>query len=125
MDSTRPLIMDVGGLLKRLKRLYEYEDTITRLFPTLPEQWSFSRVDALVLGYFFQVYSRKTVVLDIGTFAGRSGFYFATQPKVLEVISVDPNPLVTDEIEDISKLVDLSIDLEPFQGLRVLDLARA
>src|SRR5918998_331240 len=106
MDSTRLLIIDVGGLLKRLKRLYEYEATITRVFPTLPQEWSFSRADALVLGAFFQNYPRKTLVLDIGTFAGRSAFYFAAQPNVLRVISVDPNPLVTDEIEDKLKLLD-------------------
>jgi hypothetical protein len=119
------MLSGMSGHLKRLKRFHEYGDTVARLFPTLPWQGSISKVDALILGLFFECYPRKAVVLDIGTFAGMSAFFFATQPKVLRVISVDPNRLVADEINDLSELAGLSIDTEPFRYLRVLDLAQA
>jgi hypothetical protein len=112
-----------------IKQFDEYKETVSRLFPALPRDyvdvWSISKVDALTLGYFLGCYPHKVVVLDIGTFVGVSAFHFANQPKVLRVISVDPNPLVVDEINDKSDMLGSSIDPEPLQGLRILDVARA
>jgi hypothetical protein len=118
------------GMIDYTKRLDEYKETVSRLFPALPRDYvdtrSISEVDALALGHFLECYPRKVIVLDIGTFVGVSAFHFAAQPNVLRVIGVDPNPKVVDEINDKSDMPGSSrIAPEPLQNLRVLDVARA
>ncbi len=119
----------INGATEYTRRFDEYKDTVSRLFPALPrdyvDTWSISNVDALVLGHFLKCYPRKVIVLDIGTFIGVSAFHLASQPEVLRVISVDPNPTIADEINDKSEVLGRNIDPEPLRGLRVLDIAEA
>ncbi len=127
--------MDAGnawttkGTTDYTRRFDEYKETVSRLFPALPNDYvdtrSISEVDALALGHFLECYPRKVVVLDIGTFVGVSAFHFANQPKVLRVIGVDPNPKIFDEIDDNPDAFGSSIDPEPLQNVRVLDVAQA
>lgn len=117
------------GAIDYTRRFDEYKETVSRLFPTLPDDYvdtrSISEVNALALGHFLECYPRKVVVLDIGTFVGVSAFHFANQPKVLRVIGVDPNPTILDEIDDNPDPFGSSIDPEPLQNVRVLDVAQA
>src|SRR5215203_5100794 len=117
------------GTLDYTNRLSEYKETLSRLFPTLPrgyvDAWSISTVDALTLAHFLECYPRRVMVLDIGTSVGVSAFHFASQPKVLRVISVDPNPTIADKLDDKPGELGSGIDPEPLRNLRVLDVARA
>jgi hypothetical protein len=120
-------IEGASGYLKRLKRLDEYENTVAHLFPILSkvyiDSWTLPNVDALALAYFLDCYPRKVIVLDIGTFIGMSAFYFAIQPTVLRVVSVDPNPLIADEIDDKTEVTGICADRGTLQNLKVLDVA--
>ena len=127
---------DSIGPLERLKKLEQYEGTIARLFPTVPRGWSISKGDALSLGYFLDCFPHKVVVLDIGTFVGMSAFYFATHPKVVEVLSVDPNPPLMAELHlsnyGISDAEAISLrhgprrsDTDSLHNLRPLQIAQA
>jgi hypothetical protein len=117
------------GTIDYTRRLDEYKETVRQLFPNLPTGYvdsrSISSVDALALGYFLECCPRQVVVLDMGTSVGVSAFHFASQPKVLRVISVGPNPTVVDEIDDKSGTLGRSINLEPLNNLRVRDVAQA
>ena len=117
------------GTIDYTNRLGEYKETLSRLFPNLPrgyvDAWSISTVDALALAHFLECYPRRVVVLDIGTSVGVSAFHFASRPKVLRVISVDPNPTIADKLDDKSDVLGSGIDPEPLRNLRVLDVARA
>src|SRR5215211_1187721 len=115
--------------LRRLEQFEEYKDTIFQIFPSLPrhyiDQWSISKLDALTVGYFLGYLSRKIVVLDIGTFIGSSAFYFASVPEVHEVISVDPNPTLSEEYNKTLEGIDTIKDFRLLQHLRVLEVAQA
>jgi hypothetical protein len=119
----------INGSTGYLRRVDEYKETVSRLFPALPrdyvDTWSISNADALVLAYFLECYPRKVIVLDIGTFVGVSAFHFASLPEVLRVIGVDPNPTIAEEINDKSEVLGRSVDPEPLRSLRVLDVAEA
>lgn len=119
----------IKGTIDCTRRFDEYKETVSRLFPALPNDYvdtrSISEVDALALGHFLECYPRKVIVLDIGTFVGVSAFHFANQPKVLRVIGVDPNPTILDEIGDNPGAFGSSIDPELLQDVRVLDVAQA
>src|SRR5829696_1529896 len=94
------------GTIDYTRRFDEYKESVRQVFPDLPRGYvdnrSISSVDALALGYFLECCPRKVVVLDIGTSMGLSAFHFASQPKVLRVVSVGPNPTIVDEIDDKS-----------------------
>jgi hypothetical protein len=112
------------------RRLDEYKEAISRLFPALSRgyvnAWSISDTDALTLGLFLECYPRRVVVLDVGTFVGVSAFCFAGQPKVLSVISVDPNPTISYEINDKSEMLGFKkMDPGALGDLRVLDVAHS
>lgn len=113
---------------KYLAALDEYLETIVRLFPTLPwrvvANWSILPVDALAIGYFLEHYPRRVVALDVGTFVGASAFCLTRHPKVSRVISVDPNPVLPDEIVANSDRWN-TVDLALLEDLKVLDIARA
>jgi hypothetical protein len=78
------------------RRLEEYRETISRLFPGLPKDLldarSIKDVDALVLALFLRCYPHELSVLEVGTFFGVATFHFAGQPSVLRVLGVDPDP---------------------------------
>src|SRR5918994_1717695 len=77
------------------KRLEEYKQTVSRLFPTLPrelvEARSIRDVDALVLALFLRCYPHEVNVLEVGTFFGVSTFHLAGQPSVMKVVGVNPD----------------------------------
>ncbi len=127
MDASNPWM--TNSSTGHLRRLDEYKETVSRLFPALSrgyvDTWSISNADALVLSHFLECYPRKVIVLDIGTFVGVSAFHFASLPEVVRVIGVDPNPTIADEINDKSEVLGESIDPEPLQSLRVQDVAKA
>jgi uncharacterized protein (DUF924 family) len=119
----------INGATEYTRRFDEYKDTVSRLFPALSrdnvDAWSISNVDAFALAHFLECYPRKVIVLEIGTFVGVSAFHFASQPQVLRVVSVDPNPTVADEINDKAEVVDSSrIDASSLRNIKVLDVAQ-
>jgi predicted O-methyltransferase YrrM len=87
---------------KYLAALDEYKDTVVQLFPGLKmrilDNRSIHPVDAMIVGFLLEYHPRKAVVLEIGSFVGASTFCFASHPKVSRVISVDPNPMISDEL---------------------------
>jgi len=117
------------GTIDYTRRFDEFKETVRQVFPDLPRDYvdtrSISSVDALALGYFLECCPHESVVLDIGTSVGFSAFHFASQPKVLRVISVGPNPTIVDEIENKSGTLGDSIEPEPLHNLKVLDVAQA
>ena len=117
------------GAIDYTRRFDEYKETVRQVFPNLPRGYvdnlMISRVDALALTYFLHCYPRKVLVLDIGTLASVSALHFASQPKVLRVISVGPNPTIADEVDSKLATPGHSIDPEPLENLRVLDVAQA
>jgi hypothetical protein len=83
-------------LVEHTRRLEEYRETISRLFPALPKDLldarSIKDVDALVLALFLRCYPHELSVLEVGPFFGVATFHFAGQPSVLRVLGVDPDP---------------------------------
>jgi hypothetical protein len=96
----------------------------------LVDSWSIQDADALGLSRFLERYPREQVkVLDIGTFVGVSAFYFASQPKVSEVVSVDYNPSMAELHEWMIGLGDsdaaAALRSAPSPETTVLEVARA
>jgi hypothetical protein len=116
-------------VLGHKRRLEEYKDTISRLFPSLPrdlvEARSIRDVDALVLALFVQCYPHGLSVLEVRTFFGVSTFHFASQPSVSRVLGVDPELPEDGEAGQTPKTLEPEGATEPLQELNVLDVARA
>jgi hypothetical protein len=114
---------------KYLAALDEYKDTVVQLFPGLKmrilDNRSIHPVDAMIVGFLLEYHPRKAVVLEIGSFVGASTFCFASHPKVSRVISVDPNPMISDELVANSDVWVGRFDPESLKDLRVFDVARA
>jgi hypothetical protein len=111
------------------RRLADYKEIVSALFPTLPrdlvDAWSIKDVDALVLALFVRCYPHKMAALEVGTFVGVSTFHLASQPKITRVLSVDINPLITDEASAASEVLDVSFDRKVLPEVRVQEVARA
>src|SRR5215210_8363675 len=116
-------------VLGHKRRLDEYKETVSRLFPSLPKDLVDSRsireVDALVLALFLRCYPHELSVLDVGTFFGVSTFHFASQPNVVRVLGVDSELPEDGETGETSKAPYSEGEPEPLQGLRIIDVARA
>jgi hypothetical protein len=86
-------------VVEHMRRLEEYRETISRLFPALPKDMVDARaikdVDALVLALFLRCYPHELSVLEVGMPFGVATFHFAGQPSVLRVLGVDPDLPVT------------------------------
>src|SRR5215210_3452435 len=86
-------------VVEHTRRLEEYKETISRLFPALPRDLldarSIKDVDALVLALFLRCYPHELSVLEAGTCFGVATFHFAGQPSVSRVLGVDPDLPVT------------------------------
>jgi hypothetical protein len=95
-------------VVEHTRRLEEYRETISRLFPALPRDLIDARsirdVDALVLALFLRCYPHELSVLEIGTFFGVATFHFAGQPSVLRVLGVDPDLSVTEDAGETSSI---------------------
>jgi hypothetical protein len=107
--------------IDRKRRLGEYKETISRLFPTLlrdlVDARSINDADALVLAEFLRCYPHAGDVLEVGTDFGVSTFYLASQPSVLRVLGVvDKDPPEDEEAGERS---------EPLVGLKPVEVARA
>ena len=111
------------------RRLEDYKQTVSRLFPTLPRDLVDARslrdVDAVVLALFVRCYPHEVSVLEVGTHFGVSAFHLASQPSVLRVLGVDPDLPEDGKVGDTSRTHDTEFDPEPLPGLRVSDIARA
>ena len=107
--------------IDRKRRLEEYKETISRLFPTLPRDLvdarSINDADALVLALFLRCIPHEGDVLEVGTDFGVSTFYLASQPSVLRVLGVvNQDPPEDEEAGERS---------EPLAGPKPVDVARA
>ena len=95
-------------VVEHTRRLEEYRETISRLFPALPRDLVDARsirdVDALVLALFLRCYPHDLSVLEVGTFFGVATFHFAGQPSVLRVLGVDPDLSVTEDAGETSSI---------------------
>jgi hypothetical protein len=117
--------------LARVELLERYKDAVADALDGVPRDaidlWSIYRDDALALSYFFDELRYDVSALDVGTFVGVSALLLASQPRVLHVTSVDPNPFVADELDDTGKAAGLA----PTAGaaatpqIRVQDVAAA
>src|SRR5215211_1773975 len=122
-------------VVEHTRRLEEYRETISRLFPALPRDLVDARsirdVDALVLALFLRCYPHELSVLEIGTFFGVPTFHFAGQPSVLRVLGVDPDLSVTEDAGETSSIDIARAALAEFADesvkihLRTGDLSRA
>jgi hypothetical protein len=114
-------------LLDHKRRLDEYKQAVSRLFPSLPRDLVDARsirdVDALVLALFLRCYPHELSVLEVGTLFGVSTFHFASQPSVSRVLGVDPSPTEDEKANETSRT--LGSEGEPPKGLRLIDVARA
>src|ERR687897_3476617 len=83
------------------KRLEEYKETLSRLFPSLPRETVDARsirdVAALVLALFLRCYPHEVNVLEVGTYYGVSTFHIASQPSVVKVVGVSPDSLESEQ----------------------------
>jgi hypothetical protein len=122
-------------VVEHTRRLEEYRETISRLFPALPRDLIDARsirdVDALVLALFLRCYPHELSVLEVGTFFGIATFHFAGQPSVLRVLGVDPDLSVTEDAGETSSIDIARAALAEFADesvkihLRTGDLSRA
>jgi hypothetical protein len=95
----------------RIARVERFKDEVTSVLGIVPratiDLWSIFRDDALALSYLFDELDGDLAVLDVGTFVGVSAMLFAVQPRVRHVTSIDPNPLVADELSETGAAVGL------------------
>ncbi|HVD35263.1 MAG TPA: hypothetical protein VNB93_05975 [Rubrobacter sp.] len=122
-------------VVEHTRRLEEYRETISSLFPALPRDLVDARsirdVDALVLALFLRCYPHELSVLEVGTFFGIATFHFAGQPSVLRVLGVDPDLSVTEDAGETSSIDIARAALAEFADesvkihLRTGDLSRA
>src|SRR5829696_8689360 len=122
-------------VVEHTRRLEEYRETISTLFPALPRDLVDARsirdVDALALALFLRCYPHELSVLEVGTFFGVATFHFAGQPSVLRVFGVDPDLSVTEDAGETSSIDIARAALAEFADesvkihLRTGDLSRA
>jgi hypothetical protein len=119
-----PIDLQVNENERNHMRLLEsYKYAVANRLPhtcrDIVQRWSLKPRDALALIRFVRNYPREVVVVETGTFLGVSAFNFASHPKVLEVVSIDPNPSLA-ELNHQGSLPDPGSSL---REVRVLELA--
>jgi predicted nucleic acid-binding Zn-ribbon protein len=111
------------------RRLEEYKETLSRLFPSLPRETVDARsirdVDALVLALFLRCYPHEVNVLEVGTYFGVSTFHIASQPSVVRVLGVNPDLQESKEAAETPDYPDTKAGPESLQGPSKIDVARA
>src|SRR5215211_6996409 len=119
----------ITHVLDHKRKLEEYKETVSRLFPALPRDLVDSRsirdVDALVLALFLRCYPHEVSVLNVGTSLGASTFHLANQPSVSRVLGVDSERPEDGEPGETSKSLSSDGEPAPLQKLRFIDVARA
>ena len=112
-------------VLGHTRRLEEYRETLSRLFPSLPRETvdarSIREVDALVLALFLRCYPHQVNVLEVGTHFGVSAFHIAGQPSVVRVLGVVPEAPEGERTDETSVTPHTGSDPEP----EAIDIARA
>jgi len=114
-------------VVDQTRRLEEYKETLIRLYPTLKRDYLDSRsirdVDAMVLVLFLQCYPHELSVLEVGTSLGVSTFHLSSQPSVLRVLGIDPDPPEETALGDTSNTPETQA--VPLEDARAIDVARA
>jgi len=118
---------DVGQPLGLHRALSRYLSVVHEICPGVPrellEVWTVAPVDALAISELVTSVGRPVTVFDVGTFVGGSAFVFACHPAVVHVVSIDPNPLIADEINDKQDTLGTWLDTIENTNLRVQDIA--
>src|SRR5919112_3337953 len=114
-------------IIDHTRRLEEFKDTLRRLFPTLQRDLLDARslrdIDAIVLALFLRCLPPGLSVLEVGTSFGVSTFHLASQPGVLRVLCIDPDPPEDTESNNTSSLSETKDDT--LEDARAIDVARA
>src|SRR5215203_1046158 len=114
-------------VVDQTRRLEEYKATLIRLYPTLKRDYLDSRsirdVDAMVLVLFLQCYPHELSVLEVGTSLGVSTFHLSSQPSVLRVLGIDPDPPEETALGDTANTPETQA--VPLEDARAIDVARA
>lgn len=116
------------GTLGNFERLERYRAVAARLFPDAPtgypNTWPGSDLDLFTLGLFVETWPFETILLDVGTPNGLSAFFFASQPKVREVVSVGVNLKIAEEVSCAGHAMGSVASREALREIRALDVAR-
>ncbi len=119
LDATQPLVLR--------RALGDYVSVVAEICPAVPrgffDIWTLGPVDALAISELLTSLQGPVTVFDVGTFVGGSAFAFACHPAVTHVVSIDPNPLIADEINDKREMLQTSVDPDDVSQLRVQDVA--
>ena len=111
------------------RRLEEYKETLSRLFPSLPRETvdaqSIRDVDALVLALFLRCYPHEVNVLEVGTYFGVTTFHIASQPSVVRVLGMNPDPPESKQAAEAPDTPDTEAGPESLQSPSKIDVARA
>lgn len=122
-------LLNLGSTGEYLRPMNSYKESVLQLFPALGtrtmDKRSISPIDAMALGAFLEHYPRGMVALNVGTFVGVSAFCFASHPNVSRVISVDTNPVISEELAADTDRWDEHEDLEFLRGLRMFEVTNA
>lgn len=115
-----------GDVLASGRLLRAHQGRVQSLLPHVPAAvlatWSVSAADALSLHQVIGAFDTQLDVLEIGTFLGTSAYVMAAHPAVRTVISVDPNPVVEDEINSTGMALGAAVSGR--SGRHVHDVAR-
>ncbi len=117
------------GSLVLLRSIRKFKEEAKRRFPVVPDPaldtWPLRDHDALALYDFLDELGRpELTALDIGTFTGFSAFVLALHRNISRVVTVDPNPLLHEQINEHNAVVGKTVDPTELEDLRVLDVAR-
>jgi hypothetical protein len=120
---------DIGGSLEARRRLSSYAESVVAEYPGLPlpivSTWSIAPLDAMAVWALLATVDEEVVAVDVGAFVGVSAFVLSSHSLVKKVISIDPNPLVTDEVNEKAGALGTWLAPEDLPSdLRVLDVAR-
>jgi hypothetical protein len=114
-------------IIDQTRRLEEYKDTLRRHFPTLQRDLLDARslrdVDAIVLALFLRCLPPGLSVLEVGLSFGVSTFHLASQPGVLRVLGVGPDPPGETAPGDTSNTPETKDD--QLEDARAIDVSKA
>jgi hypothetical protein len=117
------------GSLGAHRKLNAYIGQLVLECPGLPEPtlrtWSISATDSVLVHEILDSFMEPVDILDIGTFLGASAFLFASHPMVRRVYTIDPNPLISDEINEKQDELDAYVNPNLLKDIRVHDVAKA